>query len=453
MNNTARESIYFLGIGGISMSGLARYYHGQGFHVAGYDKTPSLLTKQLQDEGIAIHYDEDPAQIPPSPHLVIYTPAIPKDNKEWLYVNAMHYPLKKRSEVLGLLTADKLCVAVAGSHGKTTTSSMIAHILSQSNVDCNAFLGGIAKNFQSNLHLSPNSIYVVTEADEYDRSFLQLHPTFSVVTSTDPDHLDIYGSAKDMRNAFAQFVSQTQAHGCLFYKEGIDLAIAETIKKHSYHLSSETADYATQNLSIQEGNYHFDLRTPQGIISNLVLTYPGKHNVENAIAALAVCLHCGISEQELRRGLFSFAGVRRRFDYQIRHSDFVYIDDYAHHPSEISVLIHSVRELYPHKKITAVFQPHLYTRTRDFMTEFASVLSLPDTVILTDIYPARELPIPNITSETLLTKINSVDKHLLSTDDIIPFLQNHKPEILLTIGAGNIDRLVDPIVQAFDHEK
>lgn len=448
-----KGSIYFLGIGGISMSGLARFYHLRGFQVSGYDKTPSPLTKQLEEEGIAIHYDENPSLIPENPDLVVYTPAIPKDNKEWLYVNAKHYPLKKRSEVLGMLTSEKKCVAVAGSHGKTTTSSMIAYILSQSNTNCTAFLGGIANNFKSNFHSAPKSCYVVTEADEYDRSFLQLYPTFSVITATDPDHLDIYGSVENMRKAFEQFAAQTQKDGCLFYKEGIKLTLPQAQKSLSYHLSSSTADYAAENIVIKNGNYHFDLRTPDGIISDLVLTYPGKHNVENAVAALAVCIHCGVSQQELRDGLFSFAGVYRRFDYKIRRPDFVYIDDYAHHPAEISMLIHSVRELYPDKKITGIFQPHLYSRTRDFMTEFASVLSLLDTVVLMDIYPARELPIANITSKALSDKIQIADKHLLASQDIIPFLKDHRPEILLTIGAGNIDRLVAPIIQAFNHEE
>lgn len=448
-----KGSIYFLGIGGISMSSLARFYHLRGFQVSGYDRTSSPLTKQLEKEGIVVHYEENPSLVPENPDLVIYTPAIPKDNKEWLHVKAKGFPLKKRSEVLGMLTVGKKCVAVAGSHGKTTTSSMIAHILSQSKIGCTAFLGGIANNFKSNFHSAPESCYVVTEADEYDRSFLQLFPIFSVITSTDPDHLDIYGSVENMRKAFGQFAAQTQKDGCIFYKEGIELALPRTPKSLSYHLSSPTADYAAENSVITDGNYHFDLRTPEGILSDLVLTYPGKHNVENAIAALAVCIHCGISEQELRDGLFSFAGVYRRFDYKIRRPDFIYIDDYAHHPKEISMLIHSVRELYPDKKITGIFQPHLYSRTRDFMTEFASVLSLLDSVVLMDIYPARELPIANITSKALLDKIQLPEKHLLAPPEIIPFLKNHQPEILLTIGAGNIDRLVTPIVQAFDHEE
>ena len=463
---------YFLGIGGIGMSALARYFKQRGDEVCGYDRTPSDLTRALEKEGIAVHYDDDPSLIPIAIDLVVYTPAIPADNKEFQYLQAEGVPMKKRSEVLGDITRNKRCIAVAGTHGKTSTSSMIAYLLSNSSLGCSAFLGGIAKNFDSNVVIDTQSEYVVVEADEYDRSFLQLSPYFSVITSIDPDHLDIYGDYEHLREAFAQFAGKTAAEGKVFLKNGVSLFPDEEDEvEHEHHhhhdhhhgdssasklpapvvsytVSGVEADYYAWNVRSSRGNIYFDLRTPQGVIFDMELRHTSLYNVENAVVAAAVAMECGLSERELRYGLKTYDGVRRRFDYRLESKGLVYIDDYAHHPRELAATIESVRYLYPGKRVVGIFQPHLYSRTADFADEFAKVLSSLDEAILLPIYPAREKPIPGVSSGMILRKMDTMSKYLVSKDQVTELLAALYPDVVLTMGAGDIDRLVPVIEQA-----
>ena len=457
---------YFLGIGGIGMSALARFFHQRGDRVSGYDRTPSPLTRQLEAEGIAIHYDDNPDLLPEDIQLAVYTPAIPADNAELQTLQQRNIPLRKRAEVLGELTRDKCCIAVAGTHGKTTTSSMIAHLLRQSDEGCSAFLGGICKNFDSNIVVDPKSRYVVVEADEYDRSFLQLHPHVAVITATDADHLDIYGTHECLIDAFRQFASQVDNDGTLIVKEGTFQTHDrdghhEDEEEHHHHshfkiqnskfkILSYTAhgieaDYYPWNVRHYGGNLFFDLRTPKGVIYDLQLSHTALYNVENAVAAAAVALECGLNEHQLRAGLKSFLGVRRRFDYQIDSKELVYIDDYAHHPQEIAAVIESVRYLYPDKRLVVVFQPHLYTRTRDFADQFADALMPADEIVLLPIYPAREEPILGVTSHMILHKIDKMSKYYCSVEQLFELLPALYPDVLLTLGAGDIDRLVPRI--------
>ncbi len=440
---------YFLGIGGIGMSALARYYHRLGYKVSGYDHAETSLTKELISEGIEVHYDDNPDKIPQNPNLVIYTPAVPKETKEFQHIIQKQFPLKKRSEVLGEITRRKTCIAVAGSHGKTTVSTLIAHLLNESRLGCNALLGGISKNFNSNILVNPESPYVVVEADEFDRSFLQLYPYYTVITSADPDHLDIYENHGKILEAFSTFANQTQQEGTLFIKRGIPLTINDSIRYFTYSFDDVSSDFYVWNVRVYKGSYFFDLRHPNGTLFDLKLNYPGLHNIENSVAAIAVAMQCGLEEAEIRKGLQTFAGVKRRFDYRIKTPDFIYIDDYAHHPKEIEMCIKSVRNLYPSKRITGVFQPHLYSRTRDFADEFARALELLDEVILLDIYPAREQPIKGIDSKFLLTKINKMDKYLATKEQLTDLLKALNPEVLLTLGAGDIDKLVASIEKEF----
>ncbi|MBO7227595.1 MAG: UDP-N-acetylmuramate--L-alanine ligase, partial [Bacteroidales bacterium] len=406
------KTYYFLGIGGIGMSALARYFKQTGNNISGYDRTPTPLTKQLEAEGIPVHYTADINLIPTNVDLVIYTPAIPSDNEEYVYILNNNIPLKKRAQVLGEISANKKCIAVAGSHGKTSTSGMIAYILSKSSIGCSAFLGGIAKNFDSNVIINPQSEYVVVEADEYDRSFHQLYPTYSVITATDPDHLDIYQTHENLLDAFKQYGNQTQRGGKLFLKQNIELEIDENIATERYSIDDINSDYYAWNIRIYKGNYFFDLHTPNHVYYDIELIGAPLYNIENAVAACAVALSCGVTEYELRHALKTFTGIKRRFDYRIKTDDFVFIDDYAHHPQEISTVINSLKALYPNKRIVGIFQPHLYSRTRDFAQEFADSLLPLDEIILLDIYPARELPIPGISSKTILHKINKMSKYL-----------------------------------------
>lgn len=480
---------YFLGIGGIGMSAIARFFKQSGHTVSGYDRTESPLTKQLETEGIDIHYDDDPNRIPTGIDLVIYTPAVPKDNKEFMQLSASGVAMKKRSQVLGELTRGKKCIAVAGSHGKTTTSAMIAYLLSKTDIGCSAFLGGIAKNFDSNLLVNTKSEYVVVEADEFDRSFLQLHPYYSVITATDPDHLDVYGTTEHMLEAYEKFANQTQPDGAIFLKEGVaghhhhhhdeeqehaheardqhhgevehghddhghtneahddeehhhSLKIGEEIEQFSYSAHSIETDYYAINVRNYNGNIFFDLRTPEKVIYDLELEASSLYNVENAVAASAVALRCGLDEYQLRYGLKTFAGIRRRFDFHIKEKTLVYIDDYAHHPKEISATIESVKFLYPDKRIVGVFQPHLYSRTRDFADEFAEALSPLDEIILIPLYPAREKPIPGVGSGMILRKIASMNKYLTTREELADLVIALCPEVVVTMGAGDIDRLV-----------
>ena len=464
---------YFIGIGGIGMSALARFFKQSGHNVSGYDRTESPLTIQLVKEGIPVHYEDNPSFVPDDVDLVIYTPAIPDDLAELQYVRNKNYTIKKRSQVLGELTRGKKCIAVAGSHGKTTTSAMIAHLLNKTDLGCSAFLGGIAKNYDSNLIVNNNSEYVVVEADEYDRSFLQLHPYYSVITATDPDHLDIYGTHERLIEAFQQYANQTMPDGALFLKEGLashghhhdhdhhdhdhddheehdndhhQLQVSQEIKCYSYSARSIEPDYYAINVRNYNGNIFFDLRTPERVLFDIELCDSCLYNVENAVAAAAVALNCGLNEYQLRDGLKSFKGIRRRFDVRVKNKDTVYIDDYAHHPKEIAATIESVKYLYPGKRVVGIFQPHLYTRTQDLADQFAEALEPLDEIILLPIYPAREKPIPGVSSGLILRKIKSMNKYLTSPEQLPDLVDALYPEVLLTMGAGDIDRLV-PVLE------
>lgn len=478
---------YFLGIGGIGMSAIARFFKQSGHSVSGYDRTESPLTKKLEQEGISIHYDDDPAKVPDDVDLVIYTPAVPRDTKVFQRVVEKGYSIEKRSQMLGELTRGRKCIAVAGSHGKTTTSAMIAHILHESPIGCSAFLGGIAKNFDSNLLVDNKSEYVVVEADEYDRSFLQLHPYYSVITATDPDHLDIYGTHEKLIEAFQQYANQTNPEGALFIKEGLTdhhhehhdhddhdhdhhagtptsssanhallsnkhLDISSEIKSFTYSARSIEPDYYAINVRNYNGNVYFDLRTPEKVLFDLELRDSCLYNVENAVAASAVVLQCGLDEYQLRHGLKTFKGIKRRFDVRVKTKDFVYIDDYAHHPKEIAATIESVKYLYPGKRIVGIFQPHLYTRTRDLADDFAEALKPLDEIILMPIYPAREKPIPGVSSGMILRKIESMSKYLSTADQVPDLAEALCPDVLLTMGAGDIDRLVPILEERFSED-
>ena len=446
---------FFLGIGGIGMSALAHFFNGRGDVVAGYDRTASALTRQMEGEGIAIHYDDNPALLPAEIDMVVYTPAIPSDNAEYQALRERGVPMLKRAQMLGEITRGKKCIAVAGTHGKTTTSTLITHLLRQSEVSCSAFLGGIGKNFDSNLVVDNQSPYIVVEADEYDRSFLQLHPHIAVVTATDPDHLDIYGTHAAMLDAFRQFISQIDDDGLLVVKENLpvdDDSCVVRDRRRTYTAVGIEADYYPWNVRHYGSNIFFDLRTPNGVLYDLQLAHTSLYNVENAVAASAVALECGLTEQQLRQGLKSFLGVQRRFDYRIERKDLVYIDDYAHHPQEIEAVVRSVRYLYPTQRLVVVFQPHLYSRTRDFAADFARVLSSADEIILLPIYPAREAPIVGVTSHLILHEIDKMSKYYCTKEQLMELLPALYPEVLLTLGAGDIDRLVDPIEKLFTEE-
>ncbi|MBR4773704.1 MAG: UDP-N-acetylmuramate--L-alanine ligase [Bacteroidales bacterium] len=458
---------YFLGIGGIGMSALARFFHRRGDTVSGYDRTRSPLTEELENEGISVHYDDAPDRLPQDIDLVVYTPAVPKDLLEYQALEQRGVRIEKRSQVLGELTRGKKCIAVAGTHGKTTTSTLIAHLLNEADCGCSAFLGGISKNLGGNLLVNNKSEYVVVEADEYDRSFLQLHPHMAVITATDPDHLDIYGDHEHMLEAYAQFANQTDPDGHLFLKEGIFMREDgepyieyghahhdhEEHDEHTHHVSLNTplstytargidADYYAINVRTYNGNLFFDMRTPDGVFYDLELCGTALFNVENAVAASAVALSCGLDQYQLRNGLKTFAGVRRRFDYRIREKELVYIDDYAHHPQEIRSTLESIRYLYPGKRVVGIFQPHLYTRTRDLADEFAKVLGTLDELIMMPIYPAREKPILGVTSSMVLRKVDSMSKYLCTPDQVLELVPALCPDVVVTLGAGDIDRLV-----------
>lgn len=457
---------YFLGIGGIGMSAIARFFNQRGDTVYGYDATESQLTQQLISEGISVHYIDDPALIPNNIDLVIYTPAIPEETAEFQYFLQKGIKMVKRSQMLGELTRDKKCIAVSGSHGKTSTSSLIAHILSHTPMGCSAFLGGVAKNFNSNIVVNPKSEYVVVEADEFDRSFLQLRPYCSVITAVDADHLDIYGTPENYIDAFRQFAALTDPDGILIIKQGLPLfdGHAEHDTCHTHHPAPKTpqvsytahgieADYYPWNVRHYGSNIFFDLRTPKGVFYDLELPCASLYNVENAVAAAAVCLSLGVDEYQLRYGFKTYTGVRRRFDYHIDTTQLVFIDDYAHHPQEIEACLDSIRYLYPDKRIVGIFQPHLYSRTRDFADDFARVLSTLDELIMLPIYPAREKPILGVTSSMILRKIDSLSKYLCTFDQAVELLPALCPDVVVTMGAGSIDRLVPRLVAAMQEEQ
>ena len=441
------KHIYFIGIGGIGMSAIARYYNRKGFKVSGYDKTPSPLTAALEEEGIQVHYEDNTDFVPKNVEetLVVYTPAIPKDMGELVFVHENGYRVIKRSRMLGEIARGQRCMAVAGTHGKTTTSTLVSHIFMSSGEGCSAFLGGISKNYDSNLLISANDV-VVAEADEFDRSFLQLFPEIAVITSMDADHLDIYGDEAHIREAFKAFASQVT--GTVIAKHGLDITKADTkaeIKTYSY--GNPQADFYAEPL--EDG--HFNLHYPGGVIEDCVVGIPGWVNIENATGAAAIGLTYGLDPQKIKEALASFSGVKRRFDLQVKKPGCVYIDDYAHHPEEISAALSSIRNSYPDMKLTAVFQPHLYTRTRDFAPEFAQALSKADKLILLDIYPAREEPIPGVTSEIIFKDVTCSEKVLLKRAELMDYLAGENTELLITLGAGDIDRFVGEIAQMLEN--
>ena len=440
MMETAKK-IYFLGIGGIGMSALAHYYLLEGCKVYGYDRTPSPITDKLTSEGALIHFEENPDIIPQDIDFVIYTPAISKDNKEYVFFSDKKTPIYKRAQVLGMITDKYRTAAVAGTHGKTTTTSMLAHILNDER-NTIAFIGGIAKNFDSNFVLHPHPEIAVVEADEFDRSFLTLHPAVAIITSMDADHLDIYGSKAKLEESFNLFA--TQVSGTVVTNENIAPLIRHS-DSLTYGFKEESKCRAT-NITAHANITNFIIHYLDETPVEITLPAPGKHNVLNATAAYAAARLLGIEPETIRKKLATFSGVKRRFDYQIERPDLVFIDDYAHHPEELRSIITSVKEIYNSKKLTVVFQPHLYTRTRDFAHEFAEVLSIADKIILLPIYPARELPIQGIDSQYLLNLIENNDKILLEKKELLPYLKKNKPEVLLTLGAGDIDRLV-PVIK------
>jgi UDP-N-acetylmuramate--alanine ligase len=451
MNLEQIHNVYFVGIGGIGMSALARYFISLNKAVAGYDRTESPLTKDLVEEGMAIHYTDDAKLIPNSFRdkantLVIYTPAVSLEHTELAWFYNQGFEIKKRAEVLGIISRSKDVLAVAGTHGKTTTSTMLAHLLKNSGIDCNAFLGGISLNYHSNLLLSKTSNYVVIEADEYDRSFLQLNPKAAIITSMDADHLDIYETFEEYRKAFSQFITQIYTQGFLVIKKGLNPGkLPADIQMYTYSLQS-VADFYAKNITIRDGFYHFDVVTPNHIVQDIKLGFPGLLNVENAVAAIAMATLLNTGEKAILKAMESFRGVKRRFEYHIKTDRLVYIDDYGHHPEELRFTIESVKEMFPGKKITGIFQPHLYTRTRDMANEFARSLSLLDELILLEIYPAREQPIPGVNSEMILEKVGNIKKKLCAKKDLISFIESQPaPEVLITMGAGDIDTYVEPI--------
>lgn len=447
------KKVFLLGIGGIGMSAIARYFLFEGKIVEGYDKTYTTLTAELEKEGISIHYHEDLSKVPTEKEidntLVIYTPAIPENNAEFIYFKNKGFALYKRSEVLGILTKGKKCIAVAGTHGKTSVTTMTAHLLKQSEIDCAAFMGGISVNYNTNLILPENdSEIVVAEADEFDRSFLQLHPELAVITSLDADHLDIYGNVDSMEDAFASFVSNVNKGGAVLFNKKLDVNVDwnDNAKFYSYSITDE-ADFMAMNISVKGGAYQFDLVTPFGRIDKLFLAYPGLMNVENAVAACGLAILCGVTGEEIRKSLSVYKGVVRRFDLRFKNSEKVYIDDYAHHPKELEATIRSVRDLYPGKKVTGIFQPHLYSRTRDFTEGFASSLDLLDEILLLDIYPAREEPIPGVDSGIIFDKMKLQNKCRCTLKDFPDILDRFDFDVLITLGAGDIDTIVAPITE------
>ena len=442
------KNIYFIGIGGIGMSAIARYYKFKGCNVSGYDKTPSELTGELIAEGIGVHYEDNTDFIPKDVEntLVVYTPAIPHDLKELLYVQEHGYTLLKRSKTLGEIAKGQRCLAVAGTHGKTTTSTLLAHIFTDSKVGCSAFLGGISKNYDTNLLVSHNPT-IVAEADEFDRSFLQLFPEIAVITAMDADHLDIYGDLKHVHEAFQAFAGQVS--GTVITKLGLDITPNHTkarIMRYSYN--DPRADFYADNLRKDEcGYFTFNLKYPDGVIKDCRVGVPGWVNVENAVAASAIALVYGIDPEAIRHALGTFLGVKRRFDIHVNRPGCAYIDDYAHHPNEISTAISSMRDIFPGRRLTAIFQPHLYTRTRDFADEFAKALSAVDKLILLDIYPAREEPIPGVSSRLVFDKVTAPEKVLLKKEMLMKYLEDEKIDTLITFGAGNIDRFIPQITE------
>ena len=440
--------IYFLVIGGIGMSALARYFMRMGAKVSGYDKTETQLTQALQAEGIDVHYVEDVNFIPADVDLIVYTPAIPRDNKEFVFLQQSNIKMLKRSQLLSFVSSDLFTIAIAGTHGKTSLSSMVSHMLISSGKDVLAFVGGLMNNYNTNIYISGNPQFCVVEADEYDRSFLQLHPDIALITAVDADHLDIYGNHDNLKEAFVDFANQIKAGGSLLLSSNVE-GLNFNCKTLKYGISSNS-DLKAENIRINETVYTFDVYyLGEILIKDLVFPYPGKHNIENVLGAIGIALKLGLNTEEISKAVSSFKGIKRRFDFRIKNEQLVYIDDYAHHPKEIEAFVSGVKELYPNKRICGVFQPHLYSRTRDFYDGFAQSLSKLDVVILLDIYPARELPIEGVSSEVLLSKIESENKYLATKENIFELVEKLNPEVFLTIGAGDIDKLVKPFEEYF----
>jgi UDP-N-acetylmuramate--alanine ligase len=444
MNLNQIKNVYFIGIGGIGMSALARYFKAIGKQVSGYDKTPSILTSELIESGIDIHFEDNIGLIPTDFYientLVIITPAVPVSHSEWNYFIEREYQVKKRAEVLGIITKDTFCFAVAGTHGKTTTSSILGHILYESGADVTAFIGGIVENYDSNL-IGTGKTVTVVEADEFDRSFLHLHPNIACITSMDADHLDIYGTSEAIEASFVEFANKVEDKDNLFITnelpiDGVICAV------------NEEAVYKAFNVRIENGSYVFDVKTPNELIKDLRFGLPGKHNLMNALMALAMAMTYGTPTDVIAKALLSFKGIRRRFSYQIREENLVYIDDYAHHPTEINAVHQAVRELYPGQKVLAIFQPHLFSRTRDFVDNFAKSLSAFDEVLLLDIYPARELPMEGVNSQWLMDKMTNEHKKLISKEDLIPTILVNDARVIVTIGAGDLGEMVPSIKNA-----
>ena len=442
------KNVYFIGIGGIGMSALARYYKFKGYNVAGYDRTPSDLTFALEAEGIDVHYQDQPELLPEDKNetLVVYTPAIPADLGELVKAREEGYLLLKRSRTLGEVAKGQRCLAVAGTHGKTTTSTLIAHILTHSGEGCSAFLGGISRNYGTNLLMSENPT-IVAEADEFDRSFLQLFPEIAVITAVDADHLDIYGDYAHVVEAFKAFASQIS--GILIAKKGIPVGPADTkAKVYTYHYTDTSADFYPVSAQPDDcGCFQYDLHTPDGVIPGFKVGAPGWVNCENSVAAAAVALCYGIDPEAVKAAIACFEGVKRRLEVHVNTPKLSYVDDYAHHPAELSSAITSLRNIFPGRKITAIFQPHLFTRTRDFAAEFAASLSLVDKLILLDIYPAREEPIPGVTSEIIFKDVTAPEKVLIKKEQLMDYLSEEPLDVLVTFGAGNVDRFIEPITE------
>lgn len=450
MNLNQIQNVYFIGIGGIGMSAIARYFKFIGKNVAGYDKTPTHLTEELEQEGIQIHFEDDVEQIGQeylnkANTLVVITPAVPKHHSEWNYFLDNGFVVKKRAEVLGIITKDTFCFAVAGTHGKTTTSSILGHVLYESGADVTSFLGGIVENYNSNLIGNGKTVTVV-EADEFDRSFLHLHPNIACVTSMDADHLDIYGDKASIEASFVEFANKVEDKTKLFVTNGLPLeAITVGV--------NDDSQFVAKNIRIEDGWYVFDVETPSETITNLKFGLPGRHNLTNALLALAMAKTFGTPTEAIAKAFLTFKGVRRRFSFQIRKPELVYIDDYAHHPTEINAVHQAVRELYPGKKVLAVFQPHLFSRTRDFADDFAKSLSQFDEVMLMEIYPARELPMEGITSSWLLDKMENKNKRLVQKSELIALMQASDAPVIVTIGAGDVGEMVSDIKAALENEK
>lgn len=455
------KRVYFIGIGGIGMSAIARYFKSLGKNVSGYDRTETILTKKLVEEGIEVHYTDDVNLAPMDADIVVYTPAIPATHEELNHYKTNNYPVLKRSDVLGIITEGSFNICVAGTHGKTTISSMVAHLLRDTGYGCNAFLGGIAANYNSNYWSHERNVCVV-EADEYDRSFLKLHPDIAVISAMDADHLDIYGTEEVMQDAFVEFTGQIKPNGQLLYKSGLERADSFRAKKSaSYHFSDTNADAYAQNIRMTEGSYHFDIVTPKGIVSDLTLHMGGLHNVENMVVAVSIANELGIEHDLIRKAVKSYKGVKRRFEYIVKEkaeTGPVFIDDYAHHPEELRALIDGARKLFPDLKCTVIFQPHLFTRTRDLAEGFAKSLDMADEVVILPIYPARELPIPGVTSDLILERMKNRNKQLVEKEDVTKFVEGllkygSNGQLIITAGAGDIDTKVSEIKDLVEKNK